>query len=41
MNFPITTSGTVGNHDLRGKINGGGPTLKIRTSDGSIRVVRD
>jgi hypothetical protein len=41
VNFPITTSGSVGGHDLRGKIGGGGPTLKIRTGDGTIRVVRD
>jgi hypothetical protein len=41
VNFPITTSGTVGGHDLRGKIGGGGPTLKIRTGDGGIKVQRD
>jgi len=41
VNFPITTSGTVSGHDLHGKIGNGGPTLKIRSGDGSIRVVRD
>jgi hypothetical protein len=41
VNFPITTSGTASGHDLRGKIGSGGPTLKIRSGDGAIRVVRD
>lgn len=41
VSFPVTTSGTVSSHDLRGRMNGGGPTLKIRSGDGSIRVQRD
>ncbi len=41
VSFPVTTSGTVSGHDLRGRMNGGGRTLKIRSGDGSIHVLRD
>jgi len=41
VSFPVTTSGTVSGHDLHGKMNGGGPTLKIRSGDGSIHILRD
>ncbi len=41
VSFPVTTSGTLSGHDLRGRMNGGGPTLKIRSGDGSIHVLRD
>jgi len=40
VDFPVTTSGKIGGHDLRGKVNGGGPLLRIRTGDGSIKVLR-
>jgi Putative adhesin len=35
--FPITTTGTRRN-SLRGKINGGGPLLRLRTTNGGIEV---
>jgi DUF4097 and DUF4098 domain-containing protein YvlB len=38
--LPLTVSGILGQHDLRGKLGGGGPTLQIRTGDGSIRLER-
>jgi hypothetical protein len=38
--FPVTTSRVSGS-DIRGKLNGGGPTLKVRTGDGAIRILRN
>jgi hypothetical protein len=38
--FPVTTSRVTGS-DIRGKLNGGGPTLKVRTGDGAIRILRN
>jgi DUF4097 and DUF4098 domain-containing protein YvlB len=35
---PITVQGTMDDDELRGKINGGGPKLTLRTSGGGIRV---
>jgi DUF4097 and DUF4098 domain-containing protein YvlB len=40
MSFPLTISGSMSDSSIRGKINGGGPTLYIRTGDGSIRIER-
>lgn len=40
LEFPIETSRLNGGRDVRGKINGGGPTLRIRTGDGPIRLAR-
>ena len=40
VDFPVTVSGTLGQSDVRGKMNGGGPTLSVRTGDGSIRLER-
>jgi hypothetical protein len=34
----MTTQGTTSRHHVVGKINGGGPTVKIETGSGSIRV---
>jgi DUF4097 and DUF4098 domain-containing protein YvlB len=34
----ITTTGTLRDHDLRGKLNAGGPPFLIRTNDGSVRL---
>jgi hypothetical protein len=34
----MTTQGTTSRHHVMGKINGGGPTVKIETGSGSIRV---
>lgn len=38
--LPLMVSGMLGRKDLRGKLGGGGPTLQIRTGDGSIRLER-
>ncbi len=38
--LPITMSGVFGRNDLRGKLNSGGPLLRIRTGDWSIRLAR-
>jgi len=38
--LPMLVSGLLGSRDLRGKLGGGGPTLQIRTGDGSIRLER-
>jgi Putative adhesin len=34
----IATKGSEGHHHMVGKINGGGPTVKIETGSGSIRI---
>jgi DUF4097 and DUF4098 domain-containing protein YvlB len=34
----VTATGAFRDHDLRGKINGGGPPFIIRTNDGSVRL---
>lgn len=36
--IPITVEGDISKSRLHGKMNGGGPTLTIHTSDGSIRL---
>jgi len=36
--FPITTRGEVSKRSLKGKVNGGGPELYLRTSGGSISL---
>ena len=35
---PVTVLGTIGRHELRGKVRGGGPLIEASTSSGSIRV---
>jgi len=40
LGFPITITGRMGSHDIRGKINGGGGLLSMRTGDGSIHIER-
>lgn len=35
---PITTHGNLGHHHLMGDVNGGGPTVKIVTGSGDIRI---
>ena len=40
LDMPVTVNG-MGNrneHEVRGKLNGGGPLLRVRTGDGSISV---
>jgi hypothetical protein len=36
--IPVAVEGRLGEKDIRGKINGGGPLLRIHTGDGSIRL---
>jgi DUF4097 and DUF4098 domain-containing protein YvlB len=38
MSLPVTVEGTLSKSEMRGKMNGGGPTLTIHTGDGSIRL---
>ena len=40
VDFPVTMSGALGGSDVRGKLNGGGETLVVRTGDGSIHLQR-
>jgi len=40
VDIPVEMAGQLGRSRLRGKLNGGGPTLRIRTGDGSIHVGR-
>lgn len=38
LEIPVTTYGKVHENEVRGKINGGGNLLVVRTGDGSIRI---
>lgn len=38
IDLPFTVNGTQSEHEVRGKLNGGGPSLTVRTGDGSITV---
>ena len=38
LDMPVTTSGTLRQNEVRGKLNGGGSQLTIRTGDGSIHL---
>lgn len=38
LDMPVTTSGTLRQNEVHGKLNGGGSTLIIRTGDGSIHL---
>lgn len=38
--LPVTMSGFKHDHELRGKLNAGGPVLTVHTNDGSIRLER-
>lgn len=40
VDLPLTVSGTIRGSEMRGKLNGGGPTLEVRTGDGPIRLQR-
>ena len=40
VDFPVTASGSLGGSELRGKLNGGGQMLVVRTGDGPIRLHR-
>ena len=40
--LPITlAAGKVGSNKLRGRLNGGGPTVTVRTGDGNINLARN
>ncbi len=38
LDMPITTEGKIRENEVRGKLNGGGSSLTIRTGDGSIHL---
>jgi hypothetical protein len=38
VDFPISTSSSGGENSVRGKINGGGISIELRTGDGDIKV---
>ena len=38
VDFPVTVTGKVGRHALRGAARGGGPLLHVRTSSGGISI---
>ena len=38
LDVPVTTEGKVRENEVRGKLNGGGPLMTIRTGDGSIHL---
>jgi DUF4097 and DUF4098 domain-containing protein YvlB len=38
LEIPVTVDGKLGGNNVRGKINGGGSLLAIKTGDGSIRL---
>ncbi len=38
--FPITIQGTVEKNHLNGALNGGGESLRIRTTNGSIKILK-
>ncbi len=40
LDLPITMNGTKSENSIRGKLNGGGQTLELRTGDGSIHIGR-
>jgi hypothetical protein len=38
IDLPISVEGAKSDHELRGKLNGGGPPLVVHTGDGSISI---
>jgi len=38
IDFPLTTNGSVKERTVRGKINGSGALLELRTGDGNIEL---
>jgi DUF4097 and DUF4098 domain-containing protein YvlB len=38
LEMPVTTAGKIRENEVRGKLNGGGSLLRIRTGDGSIHL---
>ena len=40
VEFPVASSNRGGRSELRGKMNGGGAPLTIKTGDGSINILK-
>lgn len=40
LDLPVTVMGRAGKREIRGRINGGGKLLSLKTGDGSIRLER-
>jgi hypothetical protein len=38
LDMPVTVEGRLSRSDIRGKLNGGGNLLSVRTGDGSIHL---
>jgi DUF4097 and DUF4098 domain-containing protein YvlB len=38
VDHPITVQGTVGGHEIQGKVKGGGALVDVRTGSGSVRI---
>jgi DUF4097 and DUF4098 domain-containing protein YvlB len=38
VDFPVTVQGSVRENEIRGKVNGGGQNLEIRSGDGNITL---
>jgi hypothetical protein len=36
--LPLSVIGRQNSHQMQGKLNGGGPTVLVRTGDGSINL---
>jgi hypothetical protein len=36
--MPVTVQGSISKNRLRGKLNGGGPSVVLKTSGGSIEI---
>ena len=36
--LPITVQGTLGRHELRGAVRGGGPTVEVHTGSGDVEI---
>ena len=40
VDFPVTVMGSISGSEIRGKLNGGGQILQVRTGDGGIHLQR-
>jgi hypothetical protein len=40
LDIPVEVVGRLSRSDIRGRMNGGGPALRLRTGDGSITIAR-
>jgi riboflavin synthase alpha subunit len=39
VDHPITVHGSVGGHEVQGKVKGGGALVDVRTGSVSVRIV--